>query len=245
MQRANINSHLERLDVLASLLKSDDFLTVRELAKALEVSPRTLYRDINILRDRGLPIDADKGKGGGVRLHRSWGVGKINLTNNEIVDLLISIAVSEKMNSPLFMRDLRSIRYKLLALLAPEQKIKLESLRNRVLIGSSASPTVHSSYEQSEVSDCMELNAAFVFQKQLSMSYCDEKGNVTNRTIEPHYLYFNYPVWYVFAWDHRRLDYRTFRVDRILESQMLEQQFQVRAFDEFSHLIDTDNPIVL
>ena len=87
MQRANINSHLERLDVLASLLKSDDFLTVRELAKALEVSPRTLYRDINILRDRGLPIDADKGKGGGVRLHRSWGVGKINLTNNEIVDL--------------------------------------------------------------------------------------------------------------------------------------------------------------
>lgn len=245
MQRTNISSHLERQDQLASMLKSDDFLTVKDLATALNVSPRTLYRDINLLRDRGLPIDADKGKGGGVRLHRNWGLGKINLTDSETVDLLISIAVSEKMNSPLFMKNLKSIRYKLLALLAPEQKIKLESIRSRILIGHSASPSVHSSYEQSEISDCMELNSAFLFQKQLSMSYCDEKQNVTNRKIEPHYLYFNYPVWYIFAWDHQRTDYRTFRVDRILESHVLEHQFKIRPFDEFSHLIETDNPIIL
>lgn len=52
MQRANTNNHMARLDTLASMLKSEDFLTVRELSEALSVSPRTLYRDINILRER-------------------------------------------------------------------------------------------------------------------------------------------------------------------------------------------------
>ncbi|BBN83216.1 hypothetical protein PA25_32010 [Pseudoalteromonas sp. A25] len=245
MKRANTNNHLARLDLLASMLKSDDFLTAKDLSQALKVSQRTLFRDLNILRERGLPIDADKGRGGGVRLHRSWGLGKINLTDSETIDLLISIAICEKMNSPLFMKSLNSIRYKLLALLSPEQKEKIRSLRNRVLIGSSASPQVHSSYEQSEFPDCGEVNAAFVYQNLLSISYSDERRNESKRIIEPHYLYFNYPVWYIFAWDHLRDDYRTFRIDRIQQSQVLEEQFILKSYEEFSHLIATDTPTML
>lgn len=236
---------MARLDTLASMLKSEDLLTVKALSKALNVSPRTLYRDLNILRERGMPIDADKGRGGGVRLHRSWGLGKITLTNEETVDLLISIAISEKMESPLFMSNLKSIRYKLLALLSTDQKGKINKLRNRILIGSSASPDVHSSYEQSTMPLCTGLNSAFVFQKQLSITYSDERKKVTQRTVEPHYLYFNYPVWYIFAWDLYRSDYRVFRIDRITDSKLMEQSFTLRVFDEFKHLIATDNPITL
>ncbi|ALO43920.1 helix-turn-helix transcriptional regulator [Pseudoalteromonas phenolica] len=245
MKRAKTQSHLERLDKLASMLKSEDFLTTKDLSDALNVSTRTLFRDLNILKARGMPIDTDKGRGGGVRLHRQWGLGKINLTTSETIDLLISIAICEKMNSPLFMKSLNSIRYKLLALLSPDQKANIKALRNRVLIGSSASPQVHASYEQSQFPECHALSAAFLYQQPINISYIDEKKTVTERLIEPHYLYFNYPVWYVFAWDHLRQDYRTFRIDRIQDSNVIEETFVLRPFTEFSHLIATDSPILL
>lgn len=235
---------MARLDTLAGMLKSDDFLTASDLAKELGISNRTLYRDLNILRERGLPIDADKGRGGGVRLHRSWGLGKLKLTDQETVDLLISLAVSEKMNSPLFMDSLQSIRYKLMALLSPNQKYKIDNLRGRILIGSSASPLVLSSYERSPSMEASELSSAFLYQKQLTITYGDENKTITKRRIEPHYLYLNYPVWYILAWDCMRVDFRTFRCDRIMKSHVIEQQFKVRPFEDFSHMIETDNPVI-
>lgn len=245
MKRTTSSGHLARLDKLESMLKSEDFLTVRALSHALHVSTRTLYRDINILRDRGLPIDADKGKGGGVRLHRSWGVGKLSLTEEESVDLLLSLAMSDRLNSPLFLESLQSIKYKLLALLSTDQKRKIESLRSRVLIGSSASPSVHASYEQSDVPICSALKQAFISKLCLEVSYEDENKRETHRVIEPHYLYFNTPVWYIFAWDHLRMDFRVFRVDRIKRSFALSARFELRPKQEFEHLIETDSPISL
>jgi predicted DNA-binding transcriptional regulator YafY len=244
MNRANTNSHIERLDLLTSMLKSDDFLTVKDLAGYLGISTRTVHRDINILRDQGLSIDADKGRGGGVRLHRNWGLGKLSFTDQETIDLLISLAISEKMDSALFMSNLKPIRYKLIASLSPSQKLKIESLRERILIGSSASPTVLSSFELSVKHESNQLNAAFLGQKQLSISYIDDKKITTTRIIEPHYLYLNYPVWYVLAWDLLRSGFRTFRCDRILKSHTVEMLFEVRPFEEFSHLIATDIPLI-
>jgi predicted DNA-binding transcriptional regulator YafY len=244
MQRTNTNNHMQRLDTLVGMLKSDDFLTVKDLANSLGASTRTIYRDINILRDRGLPIDADKGRGGGVRLHRKWGLGRLSLTDHETIDLLISLAISEKMHSPLFMENLKPIRYKLMALLSPDQKLKVENLRERILIGSSASPIVLSSYELSPRQQASELCAAFLFQQQLSINYSDESNKITKRTIEPHYLYLNYPVWYILAWDHLRSGFRTFRCDRILTPLLLEKSFKVRPFTDFTHMIKTDNPIL-
>ncbi|MFT5706353.1 MAG: putative DNA-binding transcriptional regulator YafY [Oceanospirillaceae bacterium] len=233
---------MRRLDTLTSMLKSDDFLTVQDLAKDLGVSTRTIHRDINILRDRGLPIDADKGRGGGVKLHRNWGLGRLSLTDQESIDLLISLAISEKMNSPLFMDNLKSIRYKLMALLSPDQKLNIKNLRSRILIGSSASPQIISSYELSSSNQAIELNAAFLFKKQLSISYSDESNVITERRIEPHYLYLNYPVWYILAWDHLRAAFRTFRCDRISKPLVIEKSFKVRPFIDFTHMIKTDNP---
>ena len=234
---------MERLDILTSMLKSDDFLTVKDLANYLGISTRTVHRDINILRDRGLPINADKGRGGGIKLHRNWGLGRLNLTNQETIDLLISLAISEKMDSPLFMNSLKPIRYKLIALLSPSQKLKVASLRERILIGSSASPIVLSSYELSPNNEANELSSAFLNQKQLSISYSDDSEAITHRIIEPHYLYLNYPVWYILAWDLLRLNYRTFRCDRILKPLVVEESFEVRPFDEFAHMIKTDSPM--
>jgi len=91
MPRAATLPRLERLDLLASRLKSGEPITVAEIADEFGVSTRTLFRDVDILRQRGLPIEADRGRGGGIRLHRHWGVGRLALSYREAVELLVSL----------------------------------------------------------------------------------------------------------------------------------------------------------
>ena len=75
-----------------------------------------------------MQIDADRGRGGGVRLDRNWGVGRINLAYSEAVDLLISLAVAEQMNSPMFLANLDSVRRQLVASSSPAIGVDLHAL---------------------------------------------------------------------------------------------------------------------
>ncbi len=76
MKRASTTSRLQRLELLKSRLKSGDPMTVASLADELGVSVRTLNRDIDILREQGVPIEADRGRGGGIRMHWEWNIGR-------------------------------------------------------------------------------------------------------------------------------------------------------------------------
>lgn len=244
MARINKHQHLERLDTLTALLKSDDFLTVGHIAKVLQVSERTLHRDIVILRDRGLPIEADKGRGGGIRLHRNWGVGRLTLSNQESIDLLMSLAIAEKMDSPLFMANLQSVRHKLMASFSSSQKYKIKQLRDRIRIGGSASPFVLTSYDPISYDGVKPLHRAFLLMNSVHIVYRDAENAFTERDIEPHYLYLNYPVWYVLAWDHLRKDLRVFRCDRIVASLVNDEQFSLRPFSEFYPMVEGDHSVV-
>jgi predicted DNA-binding transcriptional regulator YafY len=108
------------MDLLESQLKQDELNTMKGLARRHGVSERTIARDLALMRERGLPIDADRGRGGGVRLASHWGVGRVNLSYAEAVDLLISIDVAEKMGSPMFLANLGSVRRQLVASFSPE-----------------------------------------------------------------------------------------------------------------------------
>ncbi len=109
MARANSYDRLRRLELLAAQLKQDGFCTIKQLADSHNVSQRTISRDLELMRKQGLPIDADRGRGGGVRLDRHWGIGRLNLSYPEAVDLLISISVAEQMRSPIFLASLASV----------------------------------------------------------------------------------------------------------------------------------------
>ncbi len=244
MARSDTIHHIARLDYLVTLLKADEFQTVQALANTLGISSRTLHRDLDLLRERGLPIDSDRGRGGGVRLQQSWGIGKLTLSNSEAIDLFISLAIAEKMNSPVLMENLTSIRHKLLALMSLPQKQKMELLRERIRIGGWASPTVLSSFEKSQKRGVEAINRAFLFSLVLNIQYRDGKNKLTDRAVEPHYMYLNYPVWYVLAWDHLRSTVRTFRSDRIEQAQASATPFRLRPFADFEELIDKDILII-
>ena len=130
------------MEMLAVRLKQDVHCTVSDLARQFGVSERTISRDLSLMRDQGMQIDADRGRGGGVRLDRNWGIGRINLAYSEAVDLLISLAVAEQMNSPMFLANLDSVRRQLVASFSPAKRDTVERLKSRILVGVTASTYV-------------------------------------------------------------------------------------------------------
>lgn len=227
MARTNSTGRLRRLELLAVQLKQDGLCIIKDLANLHNVSERTIARDLQLMRDQGLPIDSDRGRGGGVRLDQNWGVGRLNLSYPEAVDLLISIAVAEQMNSPIFLANLGSIKRQLIASFSSDKRNKVSGLRSRILIGATASTFVQATVATSDGRAVQALHQAFLAQRALAIRYKKESGEKSKRMIEPHYLLLNYPVWYILAYDHLRQAPRAFRCDRLLSAEVSEAQFRL------------------
>src|SRR5450631_3706798 len=103
----------ERLDQLLGLLASHQHSTGPALAAELGVSLRTLRRDMARLAARGVPIEAERGRGGGVRLPARVGLGRLQLDHREAVDLLLALAIGERIGSPLLLSSLKGLRQKI------------------------------------------------------------------------------------------------------------------------------------
>jgi predicted DNA-binding transcriptional regulator YafY len=229
------------MELLAVQLKQDAHCTVKDLALQHGVSARTITRDLALMREQGMQIDADRGRGGGVRLDRNWGVGRINLAYPEAVDLLISIAVAEQMNSPMFLASLGSVRRQLEASFSPEKRNKVNRLKSRILIGITASTYVQASASAPPKRVVRALHQAFIDQEVLEIRYQREDGETSERQIEPHYLLLKYPVWYVVAFDELRKGPRTFRCDRMLAAAKTGTHFNLLPKEEFRPSLADDD----
>ena len=227
--------------MLAVQLKQDTHCTVKDLALQHGVSARTIARDLSLMREQGMQIDADRGRGGGVRLDRNWGVGRMNLAYSEAVDLLISIAVAEQMNSPLFLASLGSVRRQLVASFSPEKRNKINRIKSRILIGVTASTFVQASASAPPKRVVQALHQAFIDQEELEIRYQREDGKTSERSIAPHYLLLKYPVWYVVAFDHLREGPRTFRCDRILNATKTGSHFKLLPKEAFRPSLADDD----
>ena len=229
------------MELLAVQLKQDSHCTVKDLALQHGVSTRTIARDLSLMREQGMQIDADRGRGGGVRLDRNWGVGRINLDYSEAVDLLISIAVAEQMNSPMFLASLGSVRRQLVASFSPEKRNKVNRLKARILIGVTASTYVQASANAPPKRVVQALHQAFIDQETLEIRYQREDGETSKRQIAPHYLLLKYPVWYVVAFDDLRQGPRTFRCDRILAATKTGTHFNLLPKEAFRPSLTDDD----
>lgn len=230
---------MDRLEELVGLLKSGEFFTISGLASRLQVSGRTLMRDLNVLRDKGYPIESDQGRGGGVRLHRHWGIGRLFLNYHEIIDLLLSLAIMEKIGSPVFLGNLKAIRHKISASFPESQREKVQNIRQRIIIGDLASANILDNYQNPKGDFGPQLYEAFFDLQKLQITYEDGEGQKTQRLIEPHYLALNWPAWYVFAWDELRQDVRCFRLDRIKDCHLAEGSFTLKKDKFFLETMET------
>lgn len=236
MRRSSTWDRLQRLEQLKARLKSDEVTTVADLAVELDISARSVNRDIQLLREQGLDIEADRGRGGGVRLNEHWGVGRVNLNYAEAVDLLMTLAIAEQINSPLFMANLKTIRRKLIASFSTTMKLRVRNLKSRILIAP-ASANVLNHHQPPVYPQSQTLHQAFLMQQAITFDYQPESGAATTCTVQPHYLLLSASVWYLLAWDELRGAVRTFRCDCIINAEIEPVEFKLLSFTRFEEVL--------
>jgi predicted DNA-binding transcriptional regulator YafY len=204
----------DRIDLLRRLVRDRPGITAGELARELGVSVRSIFRDLGHLRDRGYPIEADRGRGGGIRLHSSWGLGRLLLSSEEALGVLLSLAISEKLGFPIFASDVARARRKIVDAFPPADRKRIGPLRERIFVAREASPAVRASYRVPDRGVSRHLQAAFVATTIVTADYEKADGTRVVRRLEPHALLISWPAWYLLSFDHTRNAARSFRFDR-------------------------------
>ncbi|WP_163861553.1 helix-turn-helix transcriptional regulator [Myxococcus eversor] len=217
----------DRLDRVLGLLASRPSWTASELAEELDVCVRTIRRDLSRLAARGVPIESDAGRGGGVRVPPRTGLGRVQLDTREALDLMLALALVEQLGSPLLLSTLKGLRQKLSASFPPEERSRVSGLRRRILIGPS-SRNVTATWKAPRAAVLRPIQEAFFEQRALELTYRANDVS-TLRVVEPHYLLLSWPAWFLLVWDHLRGAVRMLRVDRIESARLTGLTFRLRG----------------
>ncbi|MEM8904263.1 MAG: YafY family protein [Actinomycetota bacterium] len=213
-----------RILQLLSLLQTHRFWPGPELAGRLEVSERTLRRDIERLRDLGYPVDATPGVDGGYRLAAGSHLPPLLLDDDEAVAIAVGLRTAAG-------AAVEGIEETSLRALAKLQQLLPDRLRRRV---DSIQDTVVVRYWQNADTEVSAGVLAVLAQgcrdhEEVRFDYRRRDGEESSRRVEPHQLVSLGRRWYLVAWDVRRSDWRTFRVDRLVGPRLAGGRFTPRA----------------
>jgi predicted DNA-binding transcriptional regulator YafY len=223
---------------LADLLRGREATTVRELARELGVSRRTLLRDLASLRERGLPISGEAGPGGGIRLEGERGLAAVHLSLTEVVAIWLGARLSQGASDLPWGQAATTGMAKLLGSLPIAKARALRVLCRRVIVGQPASANVRAGAGRSSPELLALFEEAFSTGLGLGFNYTDREGRPSIRRIEPHGLLVEPPVWYILARDVDKGEPRMFRMDRIARPRILAEV----AFRPDLHLIRQQFP---
>jgi predicted DNA-binding transcriptional regulator YafY len=212
----------ERLMALLDLLRGRSATTVGELARELAVSQRTVLRDLATLRERGMAIAGDAGPGGGVRLERERRTAVVAFSISEVVGIWLAARASRGTSQMPWSQGATAALGKLLASLPNAKSHDIDTLCRRVIVGPPASPTIRGNAGPPPPELLRAFENAFCRGRGLSFGYVDRSGAPTLRTVEPHGLLVQPPVWYILSRDVETGEPRTFRMDRISRPRIVE-----------------------
>ena len=201
---------------LLSLLQSRRYWAGTELADRLEVSPRTLRRDIDRLRDLGYPVEAQRGVDGGYQLAAGAVLPPLLLDNDE------AVAIGVGLHSAIQAGTVTGIEESSLRALSKVIQVMPSALRRR--IDALAAMTIPVPWQESAASVdadvLVSVAQACRDAERLEFAYSDHRGEVSTREVDPHRLVLLGRRWYLVAWDLTRFDWRTFRLDRLSEPRV-------------------------
>jgi predicted DNA-binding transcriptional regulator YafY len=194
----------DRLFRLVQVLRARRFATARSLAEALEVSERTVYRDVRDLSLSGVPIEGEAGVG--YALRRDFDLPPLMFDYEEIEALTAGARMVQAWSSPKLARAAQAALDKIAAALPTEKRIAME--RTRLY-----APSFHVDRELGKTLDTMR--EAIIASRRLAFAYKDQGGQASERTVRPLGLYFWGEKWTLAAWCEMRVGFRNFRLDRV------------------------------
>ncbi|MFG2876433.1 helix-turn-helix transcriptional regulator [Streptomyces sp. NPDC048337] len=199
-----------RLLRLLSLLQSPREWPGHELAQRLAVSPRTIRRDIDRLRELGYPVHATQGNTGGYRLTAGTAIPPLLLDDDEAVAIAIGLRTAAA-------GSVTGIEETSVRALAKLEQVLPSRLRRRVTALQEAAVALPQSGPTADAEHLALIAAACVAHEKIRFSYRSGAGAETRRLTEPHQLVAAGRRWYLVAYDCDRADWRTFRLDRLAD----------------------------
>jgi predicted DNA-binding transcriptional regulator YafY len=216
---------LAAIDRITGLLGDGQVWTGRLLAQRSGLSLRTVRRAVAALRDAGIAIDTDVGRGGGIRLGTRTALPSVRLSHREAIGMLFALAVAESLGLPLLGSGLSRLRTRLCSTFAPTERTQVQRLRERILVGRPASEAVRSTWREPDAGQAQRLQEAFISSRVVQFRYRARDQRLSQRRVEPQYLLLNYPAWYLMGLDRDAAAGRTFRLDGIERLQVLDEGF--------------------
>jgi predicted DNA-binding transcriptional regulator YafY len=193
---------------LLSLLQARRDWTGPDLADRLDVSRRTVRRDVERLRELGYPVESFAGPAGGYRLRAGTAMPPLLLDDEEAIAIAVGLRTAAR-------ASVTGIEETALRALVKLEQVLPAHLRRRVRALGSATialpplgPTVDPQYLTVIAAACRDGEC-------IRFAYRSREGADSRREVEPHTLVNVGRRWYLVAWDRHREDWRTFRVDRL------------------------------
>lgn len=208
---------------LLSLLQTHRFWTGDDLADELGVTTRTLRRDVDRLRELGYRVEASAGVGGGYQLAQGSALPPLLLDDDEAV--AVSVGLRTASGASVAGMEDASLRA-----MAKLEQVLPDRLRRRVrALHANVSTLPWTGPDDTVEPEALALLAqACRDREQVRFAYVARDGAATDRLIEPHRLVTAGRRWYLAAFDLRRDDWRTFRVDRLADVRLAGVRFTPR-----------------
>lgn len=215
---------IDRLVGIIMTLLDKKRISAQELSSMFEVSPRTIYRDIDTINMAGIPIRSISGVGGGFEIMPAYKIDKNVFSTADLSAILMGLSnLSNVMREDEFVNVLAKIKSLIPAGRAKDIEIKA----NQICIdlsswsgNSNIQPYLHM------------IKAALGDHRLLSFEYIAHHGNKTMRTVEPYQLVLKNSRWYFYGYCYNRSDYRLFRLSRMLNLQIKQETFVPRNYQK-------------
>ena len=222
----------DRLFQIVQLIRGRRLTTAAFLAERLEISPRSIYRDVAALQAQGVPIEGEAGVG--YRMRRGFDLPPLMFDAREAQALVACVRIAQPRIDIALAAGADDALAKILAVLPAAERAAAESLSVFAPPVGPDAPTRRR---------LQQLRQATEQRVKLRLTYLDLKDDASVRTVRPLGCFFWGQVWTLAAWCESREDFRNFRVDRIGDIEPLDVRFRDepgRTLPDLMRLYDCD-----
>ena len=222
-----------RLLELLELLQAQTLTTGREISDRLQVDPRTARRYVAALQALGIPVEGQRGVGGGYRIRPGYRLPPLMLSDDEAVVVALGVVTAGRLGLAGSTEVADAALAKIHRVLPDELRRRVEALEMTLAFTTSARQGAPVAGET-----VLRLADAIRRRRRLRISYRSFSGEASRRELSPFGLVVHSGRWYLAAYDHGREDLRTFRVDRMRRTAIRTDPARdpPQGFDAVAHV---------
>lgn len=222
-----------RLLTILELLQSNPSLTGAELARRLEVEPRSVRRYVQMLQDMGMPVEATYGPGGGYRLRPGFKLPPLMFSEDEATAIVLGLLGTSWLELGLSAVAVEGALAKVTRVLPVRARERLNAVAAHLIL----SP--HNQETRPAAALLIDLGDAIQQRRRIALDYRSYHGQVTHRSVEPYGIAGWLGRWYLAGYCCLREEYRLFRLDRMEHVQMREETFvRDKTFDYEAYVVE-------